>query len=220
MSRIRTLSVLLVVPFCLVVPLLGLAAEPPADKSPTHQEIEGQRVTKYTKIWIDDYHNYNKEVYWAYLKSLKDEKGDERYVEIRHGKVTGFYKNGNKRWEAEYRNGKREGAFTMWAENGTKTWLTHWEHGRRHGKITQWSREHGRKIYEATYNEKEKLNGEARWWDSYGELRAKGTYRDGVEWAGTFPRRVTPPGIAPSYTTIERYEGGKKVEERLSDWSP
>src|SRR5262245_14299953 len=121
MSRFPTGIAPLVAPPCLILPLLGLAAEPPTDKSLAHQKIEGRWVTKYTKVWIDGYHNYHKEVYQAYTKTLKDEQGEEVRVEIWHGKATGFHKNGNKSWEVDYRNGKREGVFTSWADNGVRT---------------------------------------------------------------------------------------------------
>src|SRR5690348_9478340 len=74
-------------------------------------------VIEYTKIWTDDYHNYNKVVYPAYTKALKDETGDEVTIEVWHGLATGFHKNGKKAWEVEYRDGKREGDFTSWADN-------------------------------------------------------------------------------------------------------
>src|SRR5215467_5059346 len=109
MSRIQALSMPLAVPFCLVASLLGLSGEPPAPKPPDGQEPEGQWVRTYTKVWTDAYYNYHKEVYLAYIKTLKDEKGVEFAPEIRHGKATGFHKNGTKSWEGAYHHGKPEG---------------------------------------------------------------------------------------------------------------
>src|SRR5262249_44463191 len=94
------------------------AAQSPAGRGP-----EGQRVRQYTKVWTDDYGNYQKDVYRAYTKPLKDEQGGEAPAEIWHGKATGFHKNGNKSWEVDYRHGKREGEYTSWADNGVRTGL-------------------------------------------------------------------------------------------------
>ncbi|HEY7312383.1 MAG TPA: hypothetical protein VH643_23670 [Gemmataceae bacterium] len=214
MRQIQTLSIPLAVTFGLVATLLSLAGQPPAPKSADGREAEGQRVRKYTKVWTDDYHNHNKEVYLAYTKTLKDEKGVEYAVEIRHGKATGFHKNGNKFWEVEYRHGKAEGEFTNWAENGTRTALMTCRNGLGEGKYLQWNRD-GRKMREEIY-EKGKLNGEARWWDGDGKLLTTGTYRDGVPWDGTFPELESPPG-ENSRWVIRRYEDGKKVsQEKLT----
>jgi hypothetical protein len=191
--------------------LLGLAAGPRAADSPERRRPEGHPVTKYTKVWTDDYHNDNKVVYRAYSKTFKDELGDEIAVEIWHGKATGFHKNGKLRWEVDYRDGKREGEFTSWSEDGVRTGRGTFQRGRPHGKSYEWSRD-GRKTSEATY-EQGKLNGEARWWDTGGQLLTTGTYRDGVPWAGTFPEVNTSPRSSLSRWVIRRYEAGELVSE-------
>src|SRR5215469_4562217 len=98
MGGVLRLSAPLAAASCLVVTRLGFAAEPPPVESPEGRGPDGQRVTTYTKAWTDDYFNDHKEVYRAYTKTLKDENGEEVAVEIRHGKASDFYKNGNKRW--------------------------------------------------------------------------------------------------------------------------
>jgi hypothetical protein len=217
MSRLLTVLVPLAVALCLTMPRLGTAGEPPGAKSPGDRRPQGQRVREYTKTWTDDYGNYHKEVYRAYSKPLKDERGEEVRVEVWHGKATGFHKNGNKAWEGDYRDGKREGEFTSWAENGVRTGLGTFQHGLLHGKAYEW-RGDGRKKSEQTY-EKGKLEGKARWWDADGNLLATGTYRDGKPWTGTFPEWVTPPDDS-SYGVIRRYEAGKTVSEKKlrGDW--
>jgi hypothetical protein len=202
----------LAIAFCLIVLLPGLADEPATANVPDIHRPPGRPVTKYTKVWTDDYFNYHKEVYYAYTKTLKDEHSEEVTVEIWHGKATGFHKNGTKSWEVEYRDGKREGTFTSWADNGSRTGLATWQRGLMHGKYIQWNRD-GRKMLEQTY-EKGKLNGEARDWDRDGNLVATGTYRDGKPWTGTFPELDSSPGAS---WMIRRYEGGRKVsEEKLT----
>jgi hypothetical protein len=54
------------------------------------ETVKSPPVTKYTKVWIDSYHNYNKVVYSAYAKALKDETGEEVTVEVWHGTATGY----------------------------------------------------------------------------------------------------------------------------------
>ena len=83
--------------------------------------FEGKRVRHFTKEWTDDYYNYNKEVYQAYNKSIKDTDGTEFLVEVWHGPMVCYRKDGTKRYEGVYRHGKREGLFSFWAVNGTKT---------------------------------------------------------------------------------------------------
>src|SRR5262249_18279297 len=119
-----TLSVLWGPLFTLMAILSTHAGELSVPKSP-----EGLSLRRDTKVWIDDYGNYHKDVYLAYTRTLEDEKGYEVLAEIWHGKATGFHENGNKAWEGEYREGKREGEFASWADNGTRTALATYQHG-------------------------------------------------------------------------------------------
>lgn len=200
------MSTPLLVLVCLIFPSRGPVDERTADRGP-----KGERVRQYTKTWTDDYGNYNKQVYRAYTKTLKDEQGEDVPVELWHGKATGFHKNGARSWEVEYRNGKREGEFTSWAENGTRTCSATMQHGELHGPFRQWASD-GRKMREETYK-KGKPHGEARWWDRDGNLLTVGTYRAGKPWAGTFIEYVTLRGDA-SYPVIRRYEDGKQASEK------
>jgi hypothetical protein len=203
MHRHLTLSVPWAPLFTLMASLTTHAGMPSAPKSP-----EGLSVRTYTKVWTDDYRNYHKDVYVAYVRTLKDEKGDEVLAEIWHGKATGFHENGNKAWEGEYRHGKREGEFASWADNGTRTGLATYQHGLMQGKYSQWNHD-GRKMREETY-EKGKVSGEARWWDGDGKLLTTGVYRDGEPWTGSFSELDASPDRG---WVIRRYEAGKKVQE-------
>jgi hypothetical protein len=212
MNRLSMPIVLCAATLILIATRLSTACVPPATKSPVGRETEGQTVRKYTKIWTDDYGNYHKDVYLAYTKTLKDEKGNDIATEIWHGKATGFHENGNTSWEGEYRDGQREGDYTSWSDNGTKTGRATYNHGLLQGKYTQWNHD-GRKMREETYANG-KLNGEARWWDMEGNLLTTGTFRDGAPWAGSFPELDASP---VAHWSVRRYEAGKKVsEEKLS----
>jgi hypothetical protein len=206
-------AVLLVVPCALVATLSGLTAEPHNDNSPDKRGPDGRLVRKYTREWTDDYHNYHKEVYTAYTRTLKTEKGIEVLVEVRHGPATSFHRNGRKFWEGVYRDGEREGEFTTWSREGIRTGLASYEHGQLHGLYTQWA-DDGRKMREETYA-KGKLNGAARWWDTDGKLLVTGTYRDGRPWSGKFIDLES--SATETRRFVRTYEGGIKVgEERLT----
>ena len=161
----------------------SLAGEPSANAD-LEQRPGGQTIREYTKQWTDDYFNFNRVVYRAYTKTLKDETGLEIEAEIWHGLATGYHENGKQAWECIYRSGRREGEFSMWAENGARTYLVHCEAGLVHGKSTQWASD-GRKVREETFR-RGKLDGVARWWAPDGKLACEGTYKNGRPWDGTF----------------------------------
>lgn len=205
MLRLRVHVVPWTVLCCLAA--VGLAGEPAREGGGPETGAGGRRVTKYTKEWTDDYHNRNRVVYSAYTRAIRDEKGTEFTVEVWHGRATGYHENGQKAWEGEYRDGKREGPFTTWAANGTRTGLSQVEGGLVHGTSTQWAAD-GRKIREETY-QRGKLHGEARWWAPDGKLATTGTYREGVPWDGTFVE--LDPSPPRSRWVMRRYERGQKV---------
>ncbi len=66
------------------------------------------------------------------------------------GKRVKFHKNGQKKLEAEYLDGKKHGKFTMWHDDGRKWIEGHYHEGKKHGKSTIW-RKDGEKFGEAIY---------------------------------------------------------------------
>ncbi|MBU2650448.1 MAG: hypothetical protein KKA81_05895 [Bacteroidetes bacterium] len=67
-------------------------------------------------------------------------------------KETGYYPNGQKRIEGEFRNGKRHGKWFYWYENGN-TWSEGtFEEGRRNGSSVNYH-ENGSKYVEGTYED-------------------------------------------------------------------
>ena len=89
-------------------------------------------------------------------------------------KEIGYYPDGQKRIEGEYREGKREGKWTYWYNNGNKWSEAVYKAGLRDGKSTVWH-ENGRKYYEGNYSAGERT-GRWRFWDEEGTLLKQGNY--------------------------------------------
>ena len=73
--------------------------------------------------------NYNaiKNIYTNVLKFNDTIKylGGDKY------KFVGYYKNGNKYWEIEYKNGIRHSKYISWDENGNKSWEREYQNGKK-----------------------------------------------------------------------------------------
>jgi len=52
--------------------------------------------------------------------------------------VRRYWKNGNKRQEEEYRNGKQHGKDTGWYMGGNKMWEFEYKNNKLHGKVLAW----------------------------------------------------------------------------------
>ena len=142
---------------------------------------------------------------------------------VKDGLVTIWYKNGQKRSEGTYKDGKEDGLFTVWDENGQKRsegtykdgkedglW-THWDNegSKYEGKVIRKDEEDG--IFLSWYEtkKKEKLksyntwkngkpNGLLVYWYRNGQKKSEGTYKD---------------GLADGLHT-EWYENGQKKSEK------
>jgi hypothetical protein len=170
--------------------------------------FEGQRVTKFTKEWIDGYRNYHKDVYLAYIKNVKDVGGTEYPVEIWHGPVVSYIHNG--KTEGVYRDGKREGLFVYQdTKNGVKV-ESHWLNGLKNDGTTIQSASDGRKMIEQIYK-KGQIISEAGW-DTKRNLLFHGTYKNGAYWEGTFVS--SDLNNKTSMYLISTYKKGKKISEK------
>gem|GEM_PF-6337562 len=58
-----------------------------------------------------------------------------------HGHYTGWYENGQKRYETNYVDGKEHGLYTEWRENGQKETEGNAKEGKPHGLWTEWDEE-------------------------------------------------------------------------------
>ena len=106
----------------------------------------------------------------AYLKG-----SDNPYT----GKGYGLYKNGQKKSEGNWKNGKLHGLITEWYENGQKKTQGHFKDGKEDGLQTSWY-ESGQK--------KDEVNGkdgkaDGLWvlWHENGQKRFQGNFNDGKE---------------------------------------
>ena len=65
-------------------------------------------------------------------------------------KITGWYKNEQKGWECNYKNGRLHGKYMGWYENGQKSFERNYKNGELHKKYIGWH-ENGQKTYEYNY---------------------------------------------------------------------
>ena len=84
------------------------------------------------------------------------------------GDVFGLYKNGQKKYEGTWKNGKEDGKWTDWYENGQKEYEGTYKDGKLDGIWIKWYK-NGQKKYEGTYRDGESI--EARQW-----------FEDGILW--------------------------------------
>ena len=89
-------------------------------------------------------------------------------------KEIGYYPDGQKRIEGEYRDGKREGQWKYWFSNGNTWSEARYKAGLRDGKSTVWY-ENGRKYFEGNYRMGER-SGRWRFWDEEGSLLKQVNY--------------------------------------------
>ena len=92
------------------------------------------------------------------------------------GKVFDLWKNGKKRWEANYKDGKKEGLEVQFYENGQKRIETNSKDGM--DKITRWYK-NGQKEGEENYKDGS-LDGLSIFWYPNGQKGNEGVYKDGI----------------------------------------
>jgi len=89
-------------------------------------------------------------------------------------KEIGYYPDGQKRIEGEYRDGEREGQWTYWFSNGSRWSEARYKADLRNGKSIVWY-ENGRKYFEGSYHMGERT-GRWRFWDEEGNLLKEVNY--------------------------------------------
>jgi antitoxin component YwqK of YwqJK toxin-antitoxin module len=67
------------------------------------------------------------------------------------GVVTEYYKNGNKKYETKYVNGKPSGKYLTWFKNGTKKAEGEYQNGQRVG-LWKWYNEKGKVNFTVIYD--------------------------------------------------------------------
>ena len=91
-------------------------------------------------------------------------------------KIMNWYKNGQKKEEGTYKDGKQDGLWTSWYKNGQKMYEGAYKDGKADGKWTRWY-EDGQKM-ETTYKDGYE-DGKWTIWDKNGKKSSEGTYKDG-----------------------------------------
>ncbi|MDB4711200.1 toxin-antitoxin system YwqK family antitoxin [Verrucomicrobiales bacterium] len=87
------------------------------------------------------------------------------------------YKNGEKKRETNFKDGKLDGPMNAWHENGHKKFETHFKDGIIEGLWTEWHK-NGHKSLEDNYKDG-KPDGLSVQWHENGQKMAEGNYKDG-----------------------------------------
>ena len=95
------------------------------------------------------------------------------------GKSFTLWKNGQKRWEENYKNGKEDGLYLGWYENGQKMYERNWKDGKVDG-LSVWWHENGQKEKEINWKDGKK-DGLSTTWNENGEKKWEENYKDGKE---------------------------------------
>ncbi len=117
--------------------------------------------------------NKNELEFREFIYYLKD--SDTPYT----GKAYALHENGNKYWEVNHKDGKKDGLQTTWYENGQKQYEENYKEGNFDGVFASWH-ENGQKSSEASWKEG-KQDGLGVSWYENGQKAAKYYYKDGKE---------------------------------------
>jgi antitoxin component YwqK of YwqJK toxin-antitoxin module len=95
-----------------------------------------------------------------------------------HGDATGWHENGQKESEANLKDGKPHGLFVAWHENGQKKAETNYKDGKYDGLSVNWY-ENGQKKNGGNFKDG-KEDGLAVLWHKNGQKKAEGNFKDGT----------------------------------------
>jgi len=94
------------------------------------------------------------------------------------GKYITYFKNGQKKTESNFTDGKENGLVTWWYENGQKDFEENYKFGKKTGTRTEWY-ENGRKQSEQKFKY-DKRDGLKITWDKDGNITAIETYKNDI----------------------------------------
>ena len=94
------------------------------------------------------------------------------------GKTIDMWSNGQKKFEAHWKDGKEDGPNTWWYENGEKRLQIHWKDGKKDGLYTVWH-ENGEARIEILYKDGRR-DGLYSVWHENGQARVEILYKDGM----------------------------------------
>jgi hypothetical protein len=137
---------------------------------------------------------------------------------VQTGVETWWYENGEKSWEANWKEGRQAGVKTEWYESGKKMSETVYKHGRREGIATGWY-ENENKAQETTYLDDEEVAVQE--WNEDGSAVAAAPEPKGrihVWAAGEIEKFYSNQTEGIVYTVFgepDRAEGGAWVYENI-----
>ncbi len=121
------------------------------------------------------------------------------------GLVQDLYASGTKRFESNYKDGKRHGVETRWDANGKKTREWNYKDGKIHGVVTGWDKD-GSKKSEVNYKDGMIHGMETQW-------HANGTKMSEVNYENWKKQGVETRWLANGTKMFEvSYKDGKKVD--------
>ena len=101
------------------------------------------------------------------------------HKEIPNSSVETWYENGQKKSEAIFKDGKKDGPWTYWYETGQKKGEGTFKDGELDGLSTLWY-ENGQKKSEGTFKDG-KEDGLTIYWDTHGNIIMQRNYKNGAE---------------------------------------
>jgi len=101
---------------------------------------------------------------------------------FKDGKVNGldmwWHANGQKESKANFKDGNKYGLWTTWYENGQKSQETNFKDGKMDGLWAEWYRD-GQKKFEKNYTGDDEPDGLHVFWHKNGQKKYEGNWKDG-----------------------------------------
>ena len=94
------------------------------------------------------------------------------------GKVFSLHENGQKKYEGNFKDGKKDGISLGWQENGQKEFEEYYKDGKLEGPSNAWY-ENGQKHTEANFKDG-KPDGQSVMWHKNGQKHTEGNFKDGI----------------------------------------
>ena len=101
----------------------------------------------------------------------------------RDGPITAWHENGQRLREVNYKDSKRDGLEVHWHENGRKKSERNWKDGKNDGLVVGWH-ENGQKEREGNYKDG-KMDGSWVYWHENGRKKSEINWKDGIKVEGS-----------------------------------
>ena len=155
-----------------------IGKEPVAEAKP---EVEGVNVEELERrediAYLKGSDNpYTGKGYGLYKNGQKKSEGNWKNGKL-HGLITEWYENGQKKTQGHFKDGKEDGLQTSWYESGQKKDEVNGKDGKFDGLWSEWY-ENGKKKLETTYKDDQK-DGLYTIWYTNGQKMAEENFKDG-----------------------------------------